>query len=282
MFPLAGSEFPTAANDLASAIEEALGEVFKLKKGTGAAVEGGEKFPHVKHVRIDLDGARVDASEPPPKPIGVGKRKRGITVDRLEISGHPIHYEKAKLDLELDAKGLSFDFDRDKAGRPLLVLTDADEGTVEAKISKKDIDALLLAAVTLGAKQQGVAIQEFEVALTSNGPRSVAAEVRIKAKKMMMSGVIRVTGAVDVDDELNAAISGLRCTGEGIVGTTAAAFLQKHLAEYDGQEFPLMAFSLGDLALRDLEIELNGTLQVSAAFGKSKGKTPRKGKTKHA
>ena len=282
MFPLAGKDFPTTAEELSTAIDEALGEVFSLKKGSGVSVQGGEKFPHIKQVQINLDGARVSAKEPPPKPLGVGKRKPGITVDRLEISGHPINYEQTKLELEVNANEVSFDFDRDKAGRPLLVLTDAAEGTVEASIKKKDIEALLLAAATIGAKLQGVTIQELSLDLTSSGPRSVAADVRIKAKKMMMSGVIRVTGAVDVDDELNATVSDLNCTGEGIVGGTAASFVQKYLKEYDGKTFPLMAFSLGDLTLRDLEVKLNGTMQVSAAFGKSKGKTAKKGKSKSA
>jgi hypothetical protein len=41
----------------------------------------------------------------------------------------------------------------------------------------------------------------------------VAADVRIKEKKMMVSGVIRVTAKLNVDDELNATISDLSCTG---------------------------------------------------------------------
>jgi hypothetical protein len=96
----------------------------------------------------------------------------------------------------------------------------------------------------------------------------VAAEVRIKAKKMMMSSVLHVAGAAGVDDELTATLTGLTCTGEGMIGAAAAGFLQKHLKQYDGRQIPLMAFSLGDLALRDLEIDVNGTAHVSAAFGK--------------
>ena len=272
MFPLAGDEFPTSAEELSAAIEGAIGDVFSLpKKGAGVTVEGGAKFPHLKHVRIDLGGARISATEPPPKPIGVGKRKPGITVDRLEVEGHPIHYEQAKLDFDFHATGLRLDFDRDKQGRPLLVLVDAEDGAVDAKIKKKDLEAVMLAAATIAAKDQGVTVKELELDLRSTGARSVAADVRVKAKKMMMSSVLHIAGGASVDDELNATLSNLTCSGEGLIGIAAAAFLQKHLKQYDGRVIPLMAFSLGDLALRDLEIDINGTIHVSAAFGKGGG-----------
>jgi hypothetical protein len=267
MFPLAGKDFPTTTDDLSTAIHDALETVFSLpKKSAGVSVEGG-KFPDVKTVRLDLDGAAVSATKPPPKPLGVGKRKPGITVASLEISAHPIKYENAKLDLGVSAKGLTFDFDRDKKGHPLLVLTDAKDGKVQAKISKADLQSLMLEGATLAAKQQGVAIQDLQLDLKQLGPRSVAADVKVKAKKLMMTGVVNIKGQLDIDDELNATVSDLACTGEGVVGGTAAGFLQKKIASYNGTQIPLMAFSLGDVTLRDLKIKLTDSLQVTAAFG---------------
>ena len=81
MFPLAGKDFPTSSEELSNAIQDAISELFKLKKGSGVTVDGGEQFPHVKQIKIDLDGAKVSATEAPPKPLGVGKRKPGIAVD---------------------------------------------------------------------------------------------------------------------------------------------------------------------------------------------------------
>src|SRR5437868_7106970 len=128
MFPLAGKQFPESADDLAEAINTALSDVFTLKgKNAGASLEGG-KFPNIKTVTIDLDDATVSATKPPPKPLGTGKREPGPKVDKLDLSAAPIHYEKAKLNLKLSASKLQFDFDRDKKGKPLLVLTDAKTG----------------------------------------------------------------------------------------------------------------------------------------------------------
>jgi hypothetical protein len=79
--------------------------------------------------------------------------------------------------------------------------------------------------------------------------------------------VINIKGKADVDDNLVATLSDLACTGEGMIGGMAAGFLQGKLTSYDGKKFPLMAFSLGDVALRDLKISTKGAIQLSAAFG---------------
>jgi hypothetical protein len=280
MFPLAGKEFPTTSDELDEALAGALAEVFTLpKKNTGVSVTGGE-FPDVGKVAINLDGASVTANEPPPPPVGVGKRKPGITVDKLQLTGHPIRYEQTKLDLELSASGLEFEFDRDKQGNPLLVLTDAKDGHVEAKISKKDIETIALTAATLAAAQQGIKVQELELDLKSEGSRSVSADVRVKAKKMMVSGVLRIRGRVDVDDALNATLSDLSCAGEGMIGTMAAGTVEKHLKPYEGKQIPLMAFSLGDLTLHDLQVEINGAVRVTASFGSGGGGAKKAGATK--
>ena len=267
MFPLSGKEFPGSSDELGTAIHDALSDVVTFgKKSGGVSVEGG-KFPAVEALRIDLSGATVNINDPPPTPKAKGKRKPGLTVGKLEVLGHPIHYEKSKADLELTARGLSFDFANDAKGNPLLVLTDAREGHVEVKIKKDDLQAMLKSAATLAAKEHGVTIQDIEVNLEAAGPRSLEADVRVKAKKLMMSGVVHVRGRADVDDELVATLSGLKVEGEGMIGTMAAAFLKGHVGKYEGRKVPLMAFSLGDVALRDLTISTKGAVRLTASFG---------------
>src|SRR3954465_5272147 len=124
MFPLAGKTFPKSPDDLADAITTALAEVFTLDGDDAVAISGG-KFPAIKTVRVNLDGATIsaDPDKPPPKPLGTGKREPGPRVDKFDLSAQPIKYEQAKLNLKVSASGLTFDFDRDKKGNPLLVLT---------------------------------------------------------------------------------------------------------------------------------------------------------------
>jgi hypothetical protein len=267
MFPLAGKNFPGSVDELASAIHGALAQVLTLPKKDSAVKAQGGSFPKLKTLKIDLSGATVSAAEPPPKPKPTGKREPGIEVDQLEVVGQPIQYEKNKLDLSIKASGVRFDYGRDKKGQPLLVLADAKDGHVEAKISKADIEALARAAAELAGKQQGIKIEGLDLTLTSSGPRSIAADVRVKAKKMMVSGVIHITGKLDVDDELNATVSDLSAKGDGMVGTMAAGIVQNKLKPYEGKVFPLMTFSLGDVVLKDLKIDVKNNVRVSADFG---------------
>ena len=269
MFPLAGNDFPSSSAELATAIADALAEVLMLPDKDKVVTVSGGAVPHTRQLKINLDGASVSVTKPPPKPQPVGKRESGIEVDQLDVSGHPIKYEQSKLDLDLSARGVKLDFARDKDKKPLLVLADAREGRVDAKMSKADIEAVVKSIAGTLAKQQGISLQDLDLKLTSETDRSVAVELRVKAKKMIMSGVIHVKGRLDVDDELNATLSGLSASGEGVIGTMASGIVQSRLKPYEGKKFPLMAFSLGDTTLRDLNISAKGpNLQVTAAFGR--------------
>ena len=267
MFPLAGKSFPQSSDELVAAIRGKLEEVFKLPKGAGAVKAAGDDYPELKKLTIDLDGASVDAKEPPPKPQPTGKRSEGITVAQLVLTGHPIKYENSKVDIELNAKGVKLDFSKDKSGEPLLVLADAAEGEAEAKVSKADLRALVLAGAAAAAKEQGVNVTDVEIDLTAQGKQSFGADVRVTAKKAFVKGVVHLTGKADIDDDLNATVSNLTCTGEGMVGTMAAGFLKKHIEEFNGRKFPLMAFSLGDVTLRDLKVDVKNGVSVKAKFG---------------
>jgi len=66
MFPLAGKKFPTSAGELADALTTALAGVFTVQSGDAVDVTGG-KFPSVKTVTINLDGAVVSVNKLPPR-----------------------------------------------------------------------------------------------------------------------------------------------------------------------------------------------------------------------
>jgi hypothetical protein len=270
VFPLSGKTFPGTADELAASIRDALAEVLTLPKKAAPVTVDAPAYPAVKRLAVNLDGAAVSAAEPPPKPEPTGKRQPGVRVDRFTLTARPIRYGAGGIDLGLDAKDVDLAFAKDKSGRPLLVLTDAGEGNVEANVSKADIQALAKEAATAAAAQQGITVQTVEVDLRSTGERSVVADVRVKAKKLMVGGVVRLSAKLDVDNELTATVSGLSCSGEGMVGTLVASVVQPKLKPYEGRKVPLVAFSLGDVTLRDLTIDTSAGLRVTARFGKGK------------
>jgi hypothetical protein len=268
VLPLAGKAFPINAQELEDSIRSALEKVLTFQKTAAPVKVDAPKFPIVKQLKVDLSGARVGAKEPPPRPKPSGKRQVGFEVDQLELEAHPIRYENSTVNFNLKGKQVRFEFARDQKGKPLLVLSEAAEGHVDVNVSKADLQSLALAAAKLAAKEQGVTIQDVNIDLKSEGKRSLSATARVKAKKLMVSGTLNLSARVVVDDELNATISDLKCTGEGMIGTMAAGSVQPKLKEYNGRKIALLAFLVGDLSLRDLKIDVKAGLHVTARFGK--------------
>ena len=58
-------------------------------------------------------------------------------------------------------------------------------------------------------------IDNVQLKLRQTNERSLAAEVHLRARKLFLSASIRVTGQLDLDDQLNLKISDLNCTGDG-------------------------------------------------------------------
>ena len=84
---------------------------------------------------------------------------------------------------------------------------------------------------------------------------------------MFLGASLRVTGQLDLDDQLNLKVSGLNCTGDGGVSTLACGVLKPHLEKIDGREFPLMSLPLGEIRLRDVRLTVGDKLCVTAEFG---------------
>ena len=268
MFPLVGPEYPKAADELAARIQAGLGELLTLPKGQTVVVIQGGEYPDFENVKVNLTGATVNGAVPPPPPKPKGGRDPGPTAEELHIVGKPIKYQGRGINLELNASGAKFDLAHDDKGRAILVAREADSGNVALDIAAADLQYILKAAATEGAKQKGVSIQDLDVKLTNQGPRTVDVLVRVKAKKMVMSGTVIVKGRVEIDDALVAKISNLSCDGEGMMGNMAAGMIQGTLRSQEGRKFPLTSFSLGGLALKDVQISTANGLSITAEVGK--------------
>lgn len=268
MFYLSGREFPQSAQELESSLVESLRTLLTLPSGDGrpVRVEGGS-YPEVDIIRIDLSGAVFDARQLPPKPVGVGRSRRGVHASTLEILGQPIRLGEAGVHLDLSAGDVFFNYDRDREGRPLLLLAAAEAGRVAVEISRGDLEALLLAQATAAAASQGVTVEKTALSLVPIDQRSVAIAVRVTARKLFARATVEVKGQLNVDDQLNAKLSALSCEGEGIVGGLAGNLIRPHLERFNNTALPLMAISLGTVRLHDLRIDVAGPLRMQATFG---------------
>jgi hypothetical protein len=264
MFPLKTATLPANASDLASRLNESLRDLFNLSRDP---VElRPVSYPHLASLFVSLDGAQLPA-QPPSLPSLTGKPAPAVTIDSFSVNGAGLSAGPASIDFALRAQGVVLHHVTDREGHVVLLLHKAAEGRVEISASLADLEALIAEVSKTEAGRHGVAIDRVQLSLRSTTPSSLAAEVRLRAKKMFLSTSLRIAGQLDLDEELNAKISGLDCTGEGAIASVACGVLKPHLEKLEGREFPLMSLPLGEVHLRNVRIAVGDKLAITAEFG---------------
>ena len=267
MFPLKTDHFPGNAAELKRLLEESLRDLFTLAR---QPVELHEKvYPQLETLNISLDGARLP-DRPPPVPTVIGQSVPALTVDRFAVEAAGMQVGPAAVDFRLVAANLQLHQAADRDGQIVLLLHNAADGRIETSIATSDLDALIADVARAEAGKHGVNIDSAELSLRSRSPRSLAAEVRLRAKKLFVSANLRITGQLDLDEHLTAKISGLDCVGEGAIASVACGILKPHLQKLEGREFPLMSLPLGEVRLRDVRIAVDEKLSVTAEFGSTR------------
>jgi hypothetical protein len=264
MFPLKTTTLPTNAADLARDLNESLRDLFKLANDPVTIRE--VSYPHLASLVVALDGAQL-RGQPPLVPSPTGESTAALRVDSFTARGSQISVGPAAVDFVLEANEVHIHRAGDSQGNIVLMLQTAANGRIEVSASPADLEALIAEVAKTEAAKHGVAIDSVQLSLRSNSRRSLAAEVLLRAKKLFLRTSLRITGQVDLDEELTARVSGLNCTGEGAVGGIACGFLKPHLDKINGRQFPLMSLPLGEVRLRDVRISAGEKLSITAEFG---------------
>jgi len=264
MFPLKTNSFPATSGELARLLNQSLGELFVLK---GDPVSLREvSYPHLATLEISLDGAQL-RDKPPGPPSVSGETRPALRVDAFRVEGTSMAVGPASIDFRLTASDVQLGQANDRQGQIVLLLQNAAEGRVEISALVADLEGLISEVAKTEAGRHGVSVDGVELDLRSQSPRSLAAEVRLRAKKLFVSASLRITGQLDLDEELNARISGLDCAGDGAIASVACGVLNPHLQKMEGRVFPLMSLPLGDVRLHDVRLAVGNKLSVTAEFG---------------
>jgi hypothetical protein len=263
MFPLKTDTLPANAADLARSLNESLRDLFQLPNDPVTIRE--ISYPHLASLAVALDGAQL-RGQPPPVPSPAGESTPALTVDSFTAKGSQVSIGPAAIDLALEAQDVQLHRATDSHGNIVLMLYSAADGRIEVSAARADLEALIAEVAKTEAAKHGVAIDNVQLSLRSNRPRSLAAEVRLRAKKLFLSTSLRITGQVDLDEELNARISGVNCTGEGAIAGIACGVLKPHLENMDGRKFSLLSLPLGEVRLRDVRIAAGERVSLAAEF----------------
>ncbi len=262
MLPLSGTDFPDSSPTLAAALARGL-ENHGVTVRTVQA-EGGA-FPAIETLRLDLTGANITRDLKLSHESAPASAE--IRVANLSLIAAPLLLENTPVQFDLHATHATLALSRNSDGQILLTPTSVADGTLTVATARIDLERLAHSLISEAAGKQGIQIKETRLGFTQITARAVGFKAEISAKMFVMSAKIAVTGKLEIDDKLEARISNLGCTGEGMIASAANALLKPHFQRLEGRTFPLLAIRLGEISLRDFAIIAGETLQIRAHFG---------------
>lgn len=255
MLPLGGQDFPKHTEELETALCDGL-SVFGAPNLT---VEVRGEWPALQRIAIDLSGAQV----PKAAPRMDGEKQGSLEAREVELIASALRYENASMDVQLRARDVQLSFVRGPQNQRMLAITGAAHGEVTIAMKKSDLELLVGLIAARAARPHGVGIAGTTLSLTAAGPRAVNFTGEILAQKMFMKTVLRLTGRLEIEENLTATLSGLHCSGAGLMGTLACNFLQPYLREFESKPL-LAALDLSGLRLADAALDAGGPLRLTA------------------
>ncbi len=260
MLPLSADKNATGAEEFSEALSRGL-----LAHGiTPRSVQATGDFPKLTSLTIDLAEAQLTRDLRPP--TTAGQIVSTVEIDRFELTGVPIYFEKTALELRVAAEKVTSHSVGDP-GAGALVLDSAGTGTVSIKVAKAALETLLQSLASAAAAKQGLEVRQTTLTLTQEGPRAVSFRADVTAKIFVMSATLSLSGRIEIDGELNARFVGLALGGDAMVTKLAGGYVRPYLDRLEGRVFPLLSFSLGGLKLQDVEFIVGPEIEVRARLG---------------
>ena len=267
-FPLSQDDVPRTGQQLARSMVGGWKNSLMLPDPAAVVdIEGG-RYPAVDSMRVDLSKSIVNPSH---TPAGIGDYKpttKGLTVEHFQVVAEPMLNRKSRINIEITGTHVRLDLQHDKNGKPILMLTDALEGTLHFDASHDDLQKLVQAMAREKAASHAVSIRSTELDLQSIGPRSVLADLHVSTAVGFIPAGMRFTARVDIDDHMNARISNLTCVGDDILGPLIVGLIHPAIAKYNNTTHPLISFPSGQLKLRDVQIQAGEHIDMTARFSR--------------
>lgn len=247
-------------------MNESLARVFDLRE-PAVAIAGGE-YPTIDKLSVTLDGAVL--RDDPPRPVK-GERPTGNNVDvrDFKVAGSGVQVAGGALNLSITGTDVRMNVGEAGDGALVLMLSDAGTGRVEVSTTKAALEKVIGEIAKREAGKHGVTVDGVELSLRQNGPRSLAAEVKLRARKLFLSASIRLSGRLDIDDAMDARLSELKCEGDGAIASVACGVLGPLLEKANGRKLTVVGLPLGNVALRDVRISAADQIELAADFGRA-------------
>lgn len=264
MFSLGTGPFPTDTDSLRSALAAAV----RLSGAGEGAVATEGSFPSLDALRVNLTGACFDSRSPFAR--AVKPESGGFFARNADVSAEPASLASVPVRIRFHAEDCVFEFGTAADGARALSLRSCTGGSLDASASVADIEAALLKLAQDAAASRGAEVQSVKLTLVSEGPRQVSLSAAAVAKAMFMTAKLTMQGRVTLDDQFNLRLSGVTCTGDGMLANLAASQLRPMLSKIEARTFSILSFLPPGIGISSISIEGGDALRIHATLQPAK------------
>ena len=237
-----------------------------FSKAEPAVTINARVFPYLDEIAVNFDGAEVDGKLPP-LPSVAGETKSACEAAIVTVGGRNVNVLGAPVNIQVQAHDVVFHSGRDENGEVLLLLHNVRTGQAVISASELDLENAVRIIVQEEGQKHGISVEQTRVALRARGSRSLAADVRLRARKFLLRANIDIAAQVDIEPDFSIKLSNLKCRADGMLGTLACDLLNPHLRKLEGRKFPVMPLLFGEIRLHDVRIAVADTVEITADFG---------------
>ena len=264
MIPLFRKDFPSPRGDLAQALDAAL---HRFIQKSGPIVDLRSRvFPLVDELRINLDGAKFDSPAPPLAKVE-GETALAFETSAVKVRGRNISVRGVPLNLRMEMHDVFFHKGADANGDAVLVIHRAREGQLVISAAQLNLEEAIGRLGREKARLWGVDLERVRLAMRARSRRSLAADIRIQAKKFFARANIDIYAQLDISNEFEAKVSELKCKGDGKLGSFACGALGPLFEKLKSNTFPLKSLPLGGLQIVDVHVAVADTVELTVDFG---------------
>ncbi len=248
MFALCREDFPKDELELKTAI----GAGFGLLGLDASRVELEGSLPALTSLRCNVSGAEFRKEHRFAK--AVGAISPGFFVRELSVLCENGRVLGAGFSASLRVNDAVLGYGRDVNHGAVLVLEKCGAAVLNVSLHRSGIERVLFDLATTAADEQGAEMKETSLHWEQETSRALKLRIEARAKAMFVDARVTATVRVSIDDDLQLTVSGLSCTGEGMMGNLAATMLRKQIPKYEGRSIALGDALPGGLRMKSIEL----------------------------
>jgi hypothetical protein len=250
--------------DLVGALTAGFAKRLHLPPGPSAVAAMGA-WPDLDLLRVDLSNGTVREDYKPRQFKTPAAATPVLTARRLEYIASPLYYDNGPTNWSISADDARLGLIHDEKGHKALVLTDCSAGAFEFSLRRADLEPMLLA----GAREHsrgGFAVRGVQLSLTSPDPRSLWADMTVRASWLLLPATFRIRGQLEIDDAFNVHLSGLSCEGQDVTGALIAGFIDRAMSKYNNKALPVARWPDNRITLTGVSVQVDDSVTIRATF----------------